>query len=292
MGVFNAERYLADTIQSILAQTYDGFELVMVNDGSRDGSLRIMRQFEALDSRVKVITRGNTGIVGAANEGIAASRGEFIARHDADDLSEPTRFEKQVAFLDSHPEVVAVGSRMAIIDPYGSPLEISDHKLTHAEIEAELLCGSGWALPQPAAMMRRQAFERAGRYRDTYLWSEDLDLFLRMAMVGQLANLAEPLVKWRRHLGSTNHRHHDRQVQNKRLIIEEAYAARGLTPPADVRMLVNAHLPPWKQLCNWGWQALRHGNARIARLHALAAIKRRPISFEAWKLAMCAVRGH
>lgn len=291
MGVYNAQRYVAETIRSVLAQSYRDFEFVIVDDGSADGSLAILREFERVEPRVRVISRPNTGIVGAANDGIDASRGEYIARHDADDLSHPDRLALQVAYLDAHPEVVAVGSRMELIDPYGSPLGVSDHKLDHAGIEADLLRGSGWALPQPAAMMRRSAFEAAGRYRDKYLWSEDLDLFLRIAMVGRLANIEQPLVKWRRHLSSTNHKHHARQLENKRKIIEEAHATRGLTPAAEAPMLHNAHMPAWKQLCNWGWQALKHGNAKIARLHAWAAIKHRPTSGEAWKLAACAMRG-
>src|SRR5207248_1383335 len=169
-------------------------------------------------------------------EGLALARGEFLARIDSDDVAAPTRFEKQVQYLREHPECVAVGSRLQMIDPYGSPLDVSDHKLTHDEIERELLAGSGWALSQPAMMMRREAVMRLGGYRKQYECSEDLDLSLRLAEVGKLANLPEPLTKWRRHLGSVNHTRHAQQDRNADAIIRETLARRGLPVPENLNL--------------------------------------------------------
>jgi glycosyltransferase involved in cell wall biosynthesis len=293
MCVYNAQWFVAETIRSVLAQTYGDFEFVIVNDGSTDGSLGILRDFESRDPRVRVISRENKGIAYSANEGVAAARGEFIARHDSDDLSFPPRFARQVDFLDAHPGVVAVGAQMIITDPYGLPIDETRFPTDHAGIERELLRGSGWTMPQPAAMFRKEAFERAGRYRERFSNSEDLDLFLRLATVGELANLPEPLVAWRRHLQSVNHARGATQSAMKRDIITSAYEARGLPIPADLeqRLAYTQPLPAWKQLCIWGWKALRSGNAKVARLHAWDAIKRRPTSGEAWRLAACAVRG-
>lgn len=293
MCVYNAERFVAETIRSVLGQTCDDFELIAVNDGSRDGSLAILRRFERDDPRVRVISRENRGIAPSANEGIAAARGRYVARHDSDDLSFPTRLEKQAAYLDAHPDVVAVGAQMQITDPYGLPVDQTTFPLDHAGIERELLRGSGWNLPQPAAMFRREAFERVGRYREQFSNSEDLDLFLRLALVGRLANLPEPLVAWRRHLQSVNHARGASQAAMKRDIISDALRARGIPVPADLEqnLAYTQPLPAWKQLCIWGWKALSGGNARVARLHAWDAIRHRPTSGEAWKLAMCAVRG-
>src|SRR5947207_13124013 len=106
MPVYNAERYLRPAVESVLAQKYDDFELITVDDGSADSSPAILREYEAKDPRVKIVSRPNTGIVGALNDGIAASRGSLIARMDSDDISLPARFGKQVTFLDSHPEHV------------------------------------------------------------------------------------------------------------------------------------------------------------------------------------------
>jgi glycosyltransferase involved in cell wall biosynthesis len=293
MCVYNADRFVAETIRSVLAQTFGDFEFIIVNDGSTDQTLAILRAFEQQDQRIKIISRANKGIAASANEGIAASRGQFIARHDSDDISFPTRLEKQVAFLDANPDVVAVGAQMQVTDPYGLPLDQTRFPTDHSGIERELLRGSGWTMPQPVATFRRDAFERAGRYRLEYSNSEDLDLFLRLATVGKLANLPEVLVSWRRHLQSVNHARGDAQSAMKRHIIADAYKARGLPVPADLEktLAYTRPLPAWKQLCMWGWQALRGGNAKIARSHAWDAIKHRPTSAEAWKLAVCALRG-
>lgn len=293
MGVYNAARYVEETVRSVLAQTFTDFEFIVVNDGSSDGSLEVLRNLEKQDNRIRIISRPNTGIVGAANEGVHASRGEYVARHDADDISHPQRFEKQVAFLDENPAVVAVGAQMQVTDPYLSPLEQTSFPTEHAGIERDLLRGSGWTLPQPVAMFRRSAFDQIGGYRQECNHSEDLDLFLRMATVGKLANLPEVLVQWRRHLGSTNHSKAEQQRKNKQRIVAEALKARGKSVPEDLEqsLAFAANLPRWKEVCNWGWKALKRGNAQIARWHAWTALKEKPTSSEAWKLAMCALRG-
>lgn len=293
MCVYNAQRYLGETVEAILGQTLHDFELIAVNDGSADGSLAVLEAFARRDGRIRVISRENRGIAASANEGVAAARAAYIARHDSDDVSYPQRLERQAAFLDQNPRVVAVGAQMQATDPYGLPIETTAFPLDHAGIERELLRGSGWNLPQPAAMFRREAFDRVGGYREQFSNSEDLDLFLRLATVGELANLPEPLVAWRRHLQSVNHARGASQSAMKRDIIAGAYRDRGLPIPDDLdrRLAYTQPLPAWKQLCIWGWKALRGGNARVARLHAWDAIKRRPTSGEAWKLAMCAVRG-
>ncbi|HSZ59511.1 MAG TPA: glycosyltransferase family 2 protein, partial [Tepidisphaeraceae bacterium] len=99
MPVYNAERYLRAAVESVLGQGFGDFELIAVDDGSCDSSLGILREYEGRDPRVRIISRANTGIVGALNDGLRAAGGELIARMDADDISLPQRFEKQVEFL-------------------------------------------------------------------------------------------------------------------------------------------------------------------------------------------------
>ena len=113
MPMYNAERYVAGATGSILAQTFTDFEFVIVNDGSTDRSLEIVRHYERLDARVRVLSRPNTGIVGALNDGLSLARGEYIARMDADDIAYPHRLERQATYLDDHPDCVAVGRRCA-----------------------------------------------------------------------------------------------------------------------------------------------------------------------------------
>ena len=293
IGAYNAQRYLAQTLDTLLAQTLRDFELIVVDDGSEDCTFQILKQYEARDSRVRPIRIAHGGIVDAANAGLDAARSELIARADSDDIHMPDRLQKQFDYLNAHPEVVAVGSRMMVIEPYGSPLMASEHKLTHEEIEAELLRGDGWALPQPAAMLRRSVAMKVGAYRHDYPWSEDLDLFLRMAEVGRLANLPELLVKYRIHPGSTNWKKHDIQRGNKPRLIREAYAsARGKPMPPDLKFSDEYKQPAVERYLSWVWMTLKDKNIYGARKHALAALKAAPFSTLTWRAAYCALRGY
>jgi glycosyltransferase involved in cell wall biosynthesis len=292
MTVFNTERYVSEAVQSVLGQTFGDFEFIIVNDGSTDRSPAVIREFEARDPRVRLVSRPNTGIVAAANEGIGMARGRYLARMDSDDVCLPQRFETQVKYLDEHPECVLVGSRVTVVDPYGSPVFESGQKLTHEEIDAELLgSGGGWAIVQPSAMMRTEAVRRVGAYRGRHNVSEDQDLFLRLAEVGRVANLPEPLLLYRRHYKSVMHTQWRQREEVKERIVREAYQRRGLPMPADWKFDNWKPTPLAEQARAWGWAALRRGNVAIARKHALTAVRAAPPSGEAWKLLVCAVRG-
>lgn len=293
MTVYNTRRYLADAVRSILAQTLADFEFIVIDDGSTDGSTDLLREFERSDNRIRIISRPNTGIVKAANEGIALARGEFVARMDSDDIALPHRFEKQVEYLREHPEYVAVGSRVWLMDPYGVPFAQSEHALTHQEIDAQLLtCAGGFAIMQPTAMIRTQALRKIGGYRGAQNVSEDHDLFVRLAEVGRVANIAEPLLHYRRHYKSVSHTQYEQQKETKQRILSETYQRRGLTPPAKWDLVFWRPPPLREQLRQWGWAALKQGKLKIARRHAANAVWRAPLSGSAWRLLFCAVRGH
>ena len=132
---------------------------------------------------------------------------------------------------------------------------------------------------------------RLGGYRKQYECSEDLDLSLRLAEVGKLANLAEPLTKWRRHLGSVNHTRSAQQDRNADGIIRETLTRRGLTVPKDLNLKRWRPLPHTQQLRHWAWTALRAGNVEIARKHARQALRASPLSLESWRVMYCALRG-
>ena len=293
LGAYNAEQYLAEAVESILSQTFGDFEFIAVDDGSTDQTLDILRRYAARDSRLKPVHIAHSGIVDAANAGLRVARAELIARFDADDVSLPHRFEKQVQFLAEHPEVVAVGSRMLLIEPYGSSLGETAHRLTHEEIEAELFQGSGWSLPPPAAMIRHSAIRKIGGYRSEYLWSEDLDLFLRLAEVGRLANLPDVLVKYRNHAGSTNYTRVQLQTELSRKCIIETYQRRGLPLPKDLRLMsAEHHGHRAVRYREWAWAALREKKVGAARRHAFRALRLEPFSLNSWRATYCALRGY
>ena len=189
MPVYNAELYVAEAVESVLAQTFTDFELITIDDGSTDRSSRILEGYAGLDSRIRLVSRPNTGIVGALNEGASMARGEIIARMDADDVSLPERFAKQFEYLLAHPDCDAAGSRVLLIDPEGAPICEINEERSHEEIDRAHMSRRTGAITHPAAMMRSEALHAVGGYRQECLWAEDFDLFLRMAEIGRLANL-------------------------------------------------------------------------------------------------------
>jgi glycosyltransferase involved in cell wall biosynthesis len=295
MPVYKARRYLRLAMDSILAQTFGDFELIAVDDGSTDDSLAILRQYEAADARVRIISRANTGIVGALNDGLAAARGEFVARMDSDDLAALDRFEKQVAFLREHPDHVLVGSQVLLIDPDGEKLcPKSDTEYTHEKIDAAHL-NHRWPLVHPTVMMRREAVNAVHGYRTKYQWLEDLDLFLRLAEVGKLASLPDVLLHYRLHPGSVCHTREEDQDVIRPELYREVYERRGIAPPQGnnkgrpdtVRRLGR----PGERDKLWGWWALIGGNVRIARKYAFRTVRAAPFTVDSWRLVFCALRG-
>ena len=211
MPVYNSERYLAKAVESILEQTFTDFEFLIVDDGSTDSSRAILEQYSAA-MRIKLVSRPNTGYLVALNEMLGRARGQYVARMDADDVALPGRFERQVQYLDDHPECVRLGSRVIIIDPYGDPLQEMGEALTHEEIDDTLMTTEGQVIYHPSVMYRWQVVLELGCYRPEYYLTEDLDLFLRLAEVGRVASLAEPLLLYREHLHKIGYRRLDQQV--------------------------------------------------------------------------------
>src|SRR5688572_6579554 len=162
MPVYNTERYLREAMESVLAQTFTDYEFIILDDGSTDRSVNIIRQFAERDERIRFFPLEHLGYVNLLRRGLSQCRGEFIARMDSDDVCMPDRFEKQINFMRANPDVVACGSRITVVDPFGSPLDNPQHKLAHKEIEAELLLGVGWAMVHPVVMMRREAVMKVG----------------------------------------------------------------------------------------------------------------------------------
>jgi GT2 family glycosyltransferase len=241
---YNAQRYLEAAVQSVLAQTFEDFECIVIDDGSSDRTPSILRDFAVADGRVRPIRISHAGIVQALNVGVRAARGRLIARMDADDLCYPDRFERQLKFLEEHPNCIAVGSAVMLVDPYNSTLWKIDVATDHAAIDADLLTGNGWALFHPTAILSRQAILDVGGYRAEYQWAEDLDLFLRLAEVGQLANLPDALLRYRQHFASVNRTKLEAQQLRSERVVLEAYHRRGIPTPQRLSLPVRPPLTP------------------------------------------------
>ena len=289
MPVFEAERYVGAAVASLLAQTYADFELLIFDDGSRDRSVEIVESFG--DPRIRLLRRPHMGYALWLREGVQLARGELIARMDADDVARPQRFEKQIAYLRQHPECVALGSEILMIDPEGRPIGERGVPLRHEEIEAELLEGRGGSLVHPAAMFRREALLAVGNYRPECEPAEDLDLYLRLAEKGRLANLSEPLLEHRLHVRKVSAQRAGEQRQRALAIVRDARLRRGLPigtpqlPPVDEQL---AAVDYWHY---WARSAVRSGYRQTARRYALSVLARRPWQPRSWKLLLRVLLG-
>src|SRR5687768_645866 len=141
MSVYNGERYLAAAMDSILAQSFRDFELIVIDDGSKDSSPAILQDYARRDSRVKLTIRANNGLTLTLNEAFAQSRGKYLARMDGDDIALPNRFARQVEFLDATPAVACVGGYFHLIDGAGRLLTTLRPPTDDAGIQQKLLHG-------------------------------------------------------------------------------------------------------------------------------------------------------
>lgn len=287
MTVYNAQRYVDAAIGSIIDQTFRDFEFIIIDDGSTDNSLEVIKRNAARDRRIHVISRANTGIVKALNEGLEAARGELIARMDADDLCAPHRFQLQVEQFEKEAALVALGSNAIAIDPQGRRLGFAPVPLSHEEIEECHLCGTS-SMYHPAVMMRRDAVTYAGAYRELCP-AEDYDLWLRLGEIGRLENLADPLLIWRRTVSGLVARSADRRRQAVVRALSDAWQRRGL--PGQPKVEPCQASAPSALYRQWGWMALQERERSTGRHYAVKALLHDPLCSESWRLAACALRG-
>src|SRR4030042_607059 len=194
MSVFNGEKYLMKAVNSILKQTYEDFEFLIINDGSSDRTKEILESYK--DHRIKIINNEkNIGLTKSLNKGLNLAKGEYIARQDADDISLPRRLEIQVKFLDKKPDCALVGCAYYQINENGELGSIIKVLSKDSDIR-EGLKKQNW-FGHGCIMMRKDAVQAVGGYDEKYKFSQDYDLWLRMAEVYKVANIEAPLFCWR-----------------------------------------------------------------------------------------------
>ncbi len=203
MPVFNGEQYVAEAIESILAQTFTDFEIIIVDDASQDKSPEIIREYERRDDRVRFLRQErNMGVSLARNRGIAAAAGEYIALMDSDDVSLPTRLEQQLRFLQEYPEIGAVGvcSKIVNRDMTTTLVSIRAGPRQHAPIVLSLFAGF-ISLVTGSLMIRRQPLRTVRGFAADLRYGEEADLFVRLLLQTRIryANLPEILYVQRWH---------------------------------------------------------------------------------------------
>lgn len=194
MSVYNAEDYLSESIESILNQTYKDFEFIIIDDASTDGSLNLIKSFN--DERIVLIekteNKGFKGFVENLNIGLNISKGELIARMDADDICYPNRFEIQIQYLSKNPRVFMVGNSMDLIDESGKFLYKKNATIGFVNIVRQF----NYTNPMfhPTLMFRKTSI----RYRENFIGCEDFDFHLQHLSKGFIfENLSESLIKYR-----------------------------------------------------------------------------------------------
>jgi hypothetical protein len=229
MAVHNGDRYIGAAVDSVLAQRFPDLELIVVDDGSTDRSAAIVR--ERADPRVRLVSNGrNLGLAPSLNIGVAAARGEFIARLDSDDLALPARLERQVAFMDANPGVALVGSWYVTMAEDGTPGAPIRLPTRHWDLRWHLCIHCPFA--HSAVLWRRRVVaERVGVYDERLRFSEDYDFWCRISAQLQVANLPEYLIHLRTHPGSMTSTYGDLTRQGLRM--QAAHAGRLLGWPPD-----------------------------------------------------------
>ena len=199
MSVYNDSIHLKEAIDSILNQTFDDFEFIIINDGSTDLSIDILNGYEEKDSRVKVYTNtSNIGLAKSLNKGLLLSSGDYIARMDADDYSYPTRLQKQFEFMENHKNIMVCGTSMEI---YEHDNKFMTPPTNHNAIAAGLIFGTNFYHP---TVMFRAAFikQNAIMYPEDYKYAQDYGLWVNLLKLNQeniFSNLEEALLKYRIH---------------------------------------------------------------------------------------------
>jgi glycosyltransferase involved in cell wall biosynthesis len=198
MSVYNGSQYLREAVESILNQTFADFEFIIIDDYSSDNTWQILLEYHAQDQRIRLLkNEENIGLTKSLNKGIKFAQGEYIARQDADDVSLPERFQKQILFLDINPDVVLVSSNYNYIDSEGS--FIKSLKLDgNADLTAWYLLFYNRIGAHGLTMFRRKTVVDIGAYAENYRYSQDYELLSRLVAVGDIVVIPDMLQLYRR----------------------------------------------------------------------------------------------
>jgi glycosyltransferase involved in cell wall biosynthesis len=193
MSVYNAERFLRESVESILNQSFSDFEFIIVNDGSSDGTRSILESYQ--DPRIILIHQENAGVTKALNSGLKLATGKYVARQDADDVSKPDRLSKQVAFLKANPAVGLLGTRFEFIDEHSQVTRLGALPTDNKTLQQRLPVINQFS--HGSVMIRKEALDSVGLFREFFKYAQDYDLWLRIAEHYEVCNLPDYLFCYR-----------------------------------------------------------------------------------------------
>ena len=296
VSVFNGDAALSETIDSILSQQSVDLELIIVNDGSTDGTLELLRRYSRKHCRINVLHQNNRGLSNSLIRGCAQARGEFIARQDVGDVSRPYRFIRQVDALRSDKELAYVSCWTEFVGPNNEPLytgrgEGKASKPTWILSEKEEKGVIDGPTSHGSVMFRRDSYNNVGGYRKQFVYGQDWDLWYRLSEVGKFQMIDEILYQVRITPGSISARHRTNQNRIGRLS-REALSLRlsGLderTCLEEVSKICNERVRASAKRSN-AWQlyfvgeCLRRNKDSRCREYFKSAIKDHPMLWRAW----------
>ncbi|HPG71680.1 MAG TPA: glycosyltransferase [Syntrophales bacterium] len=247
--VHNGGPYLAQAIESVLAQSWRDLELLIVDDGSTDGSSAVAERYARCDRRIRLVSQANRGVAAAANRGLEEARGQWVARLDADDVFLPDKLERQVAFLARYPDARIVGTLGYFINHSGRTIGLvsTDGPFTPAQFETMAARGEPVFFVHSSTLMHRRTVLEIGGYRERFIQAEDVDLWLRMAGQGHLLlKMPEPLLLYRLHGDSLTMKRNAEQKRCHRWVMACADArGKGREEPLLEEFLRAERRRPW-----------------------------------------------
>jgi glycosyltransferase involved in cell wall biosynthesis len=205
MSVYNGARWLRESIESIQKQSYPNFEFIIVDDGSQDASIEIIRSYAAADPRIRVIVKPNSGLADSLNVGIEAAQGEWIARIDADDIAMPSRLATQLDHATRDERCVVLGAALMRIDEQGRECGVTSFPVHHDQLCRLMVSRVLNPIAHSSAFIRAAAVPAVGGYRKRIRRAQDYDLWLRLSEVGALRVIDCPLVRIRAHRAQISH---------------------------------------------------------------------------------------
>ncbi len=292
MSVYNSQSFLKAAIESILHQTFEDFEFIIIDDGSTDRSLKILQHYAAQDPRIRLSSRENRGVPATRNEILAQAQGELLAVMDADDVALPDRLQRQVDFLHHHPNCVWLGGAFTLIDERDRILTTIRMAEDNETIQRILLEGHTSFL-HSSAMIRKSALRQVNGYDERFKTGSDLDLWLKLTEIGEVSNLPEVVVKYRIHTQSISSDQQASQWQNAQLIFDAACQRRGLSyriPATGCRFRPTAdRASQLDYMLKYGWWAFNSAQRWTALFYGWRALMLSPLTLAAWKLLICSL---
>lgn len=268
---FNGERWIGQTIQSVLNQAHRDWEVIVVNDGSSDGSQAVIEAFD--DPRIRRIQQGNRGIPGARNRGLQEAKGAFVGILDQDDLWHPEKLARQVAFMAAHAEVGVVYSNADHIDAEGRVIGRRYGTPPGEGWLAEHFLRTGVAVPIVTTLIRHECLDEVGPFNERLYGWDDYELLVRLASRFRFGYLGEPLARLRYH--DENAWWHERMLSDPFVVAEELVKRFPQHAPSIQRFRAQAHY-------RHGLSLDSRGERRRARAEFLKALRTDP---RLWRVA-------